>query len=296
MSVTVIVPTLWRRRNYHQTIYDCYRNQTYKNKKLIVFEDGENSVPSEFWLSVATTDDTVSYLHEKTLLTIGGKRNRMIEMATTEYIAHFDDDDIYMPNYLEVMMNSIGDAYLCKLLGWLNYTPNMDYFNILHSSPPTSRRMDMLYHRPDGIYYYRRAGIAADADTWLEFGFSYLYKRSVYPEISFQDKNLGEDYEFAFAIKKKYSIKLVENITAPIVIKRQLLTNTSISWPNMHIPKGMISYINKIQIYGNHIFGLNDIPGVSKKDDMEKSKDDSHVKDDSIFGYNDTDISCQDAR
>lgn len=270
MSVTVIIPTMWKRKHYHQAIYNCYKSQTYKNRKLIVFEDKENSAPSEFWLSVAECDKSVTYLHEKKNYTIGMKRNKMIERATTEYIAHFDDDDIYMPNYLEIMMNYIGDAYFCKLLGWLNYTPEINVFNkFIKIYPSYQSKLDFLYRKHDGIYYYRKAGIRSNPNTYLEFGFSYLYKRGVYPDISFLDKNLGEDYDFAYAIKKKYPIKLVENITEPIVIKRQLQLNTSISWPNLHIPIEMIGFLNKIQIYHNNIF--------------------------IIETNEDTDISCQDA-
>ena len=292
MSVTVIIPTTWKRKHFHQVIYNCYRNQTYKNKKLIVFEDQENTEPSEFWLSVVKTDGSVFYMHEKKTYTIGAKRNKLIEKATTEYIAHFDDDDIYMPNYLEVMMNYIGDAYFCKLLSWLNYMPNMSLFNkYVNLNPSYRSKFDYLYHKHDGIYYYRRTGRREDPDTYLEFGFSYLYKRCVYPEISFPDINLGEDYEFAYAIKKKHSIKLIENISEPIVIKRQFQFNTSISWPNLIIPKKMIEFVNKIQIYHNNVFVLSDLPVVSKKNDMNM-----FVKDDNLIENVNLDISCQDAR
>src|SRR4051794_13447300 len=105
MKVSVITPTFGRER-YLPSLFRCFAEQTYADRELLVYDDSPH--PSPFMTSLA--DPRVTYRHHPQRLTIGEKRNRLIEQARGEVVAFFDDDDCYAPGYLEAMVAALGDA------------------------------------------------------------------------------------------------------------------------------------------------------------------------------------------
>src|SRR3978361_2118037 len=101
MRVSVVTPTFGRER-YLAGLYQGFAAQTHQDRELLVFDD--SPVPSAFFARLA--GPRVRYLHAPERLTIGEKRNRLIELATGEVIAFFDDDDHYAPGYLRAMLRS----------------------------------------------------------------------------------------------------------------------------------------------------------------------------------------------
>jgi glycosyltransferase involved in cell wall biosynthesis len=244
MSITVIIPTTNERNKYHNSIYKNYISQTYTNKKLIVYEDGNDTKPSNFWENKSKQHIDITYIHSDIKHTIGHKRNEMIEKSTTEYIAHFDDDDIYLPTYLEHMIKEIGDCYLCKLTTWLNYTSDSFIFR--------DRLQLLKIDKNGGAFYYRKHNLTEDETHHLHFGFSYIYKKSIYPDIKYDNVCFNEDTPFAEKIRNKYKIKLIETIEEPRVIHIQHTGNTSLCHPNYNIPESIKKYIKKLSIRNNN--------------------------------------------
>ena len=248
MSVTIIIPTTNERQHFHKAIFNCYVNQTYRNKQLIVFEDGVNSTPSQFWIDMSSQRNDITYIHDNSRRdSIGLKRNIMIEHATTDYIAHFDDDDIYLPTYIEFMISHMTpDTALCKLSGWLNYTYN--YSSI------EGRRQKLLLPESSqkngtvGAFYYRQ--LVPKYFTMLEFGFSYVYRRDVCKHIKFRNVSFNEDTPWALAVQKQYNVNIVQLGINPQVIHIQHDINTSKAHPNIQIPARMIDYVKRLRIHG----------------------------------------------
>jgi glycosyltransferase involved in cell wall biosynthesis len=94
--------------------------QTWPNKVLVVVDSGPK--PSPFLKKLQ--DERLRYVHVKmqdeAAVSIGTKRNTAAAAAGDEadLIAHFDDDDIYAPCYLETLEAARGDAEMVKLSAW----------------------------------------------------------------------------------------------------------------------------------------------------------------------------------
>lgn len=197
-TVSVICPT-YNRPDKHPLLYLAFSHQHYPNKELLVHDDSAR--PSPFFLNLK--DERVTYIHNPIRKSIGTKRNDLIALAKGEIIAHFDDDDYYAPTYLETMVRNLGDADLVKFSKWLAYRESdhtfweWDTTNIGHShfiisgwgDPDQVRDFTELV--PDPKSYN-------EANTW-GYGFSFVFRKSLWEECHFPDTSAGEDGLFARA-------------------------------------------------------------------------------------------------
>ena len=88
MKVSVICPT-FNRHERHKNLYAAFSQQSYRECELLVLDDSREASPS----FLALKNPRVQYLHSTTRESVGVKRNRLVEIATGDIIAHFDDDD-----------------------------------------------------------------------------------------------------------------------------------------------------------------------------------------------------------
>lgn len=94
--ISCIMPT-YNRRSFIPLTLECFRAQTYPNKELIVVDDGTDAVGDLLELEAG-----VRYIRVPPRRTIGAKRNLACEQSRGEFIAHWDDDDWYAPERLQV--------------------------------------------------------------------------------------------------------------------------------------------------------------------------------------------------
>lgn len=102
--ITVITPT-YNRAEYLGNAIDSVLSQTYKDFELIIIDD--NQFDSEARKKTEDVlckylDPRIKYLKNPRNLGGAAARNRGVDMAKGEYIAFLDDDDIYLPERLEV--------------------------------------------------------------------------------------------------------------------------------------------------------------------------------------------------
>lgn len=102
--ITVITPT-YKRHHYLKNAIDSVLSQTYTDFELIVVDDNpaeseERKLTEEVMKQI--TDPRVRYVQNAKNLGGAGSRNVAIEMAKGEFIAFLDDDDMYLPDRLEV--------------------------------------------------------------------------------------------------------------------------------------------------------------------------------------------------
>ena len=94
MDVSIVIPT-YNRKKFSDLISLNIRLQTYPFiKEIIIADDGEESERL-----VLDVPYTILY-YRVPRMTIGEKRNFLMEKATGHYIANFDTDDFYNPEYL----------------------------------------------------------------------------------------------------------------------------------------------------------------------------------------------------
>jgi len=158
------------------------------DKELVVVDTGLR--PSPFFSSL--TDARVKYHHlhgRGDALTVGAKRNRAVTLASGEFVAHFDDDDLYAPPYLEEMLRAMqeGAAHAVKLRSW--YT--------LDVASGICGKLDANAGLPQPLEGSRQRGLFTHG-----YGFSFVYRREVALRVPFYDTTWGEDLFFAYALEE----------------------------------------------------------------------------------------------
>jgi glycosyltransferase involved in cell wall biosynthesis len=195
-SVSVVIATYGERHAYHELIYKAYKAQDYNGKlNLIIYDNA--STPSPFFTAdnAAKYDHSVIYKHTTKTpneLSLGAKRNKLVEMSASDILVVWDDDDFYGKNYVSFMVEKLGklDADFLKSTKWL-----MAHFN----------------KKGDGLEYHTVSPNVGKTHGW---GFSYIFNRKVYTETKcrYADQNRGEEDPFAECVDqhKKYSFKRFE--------------------------------------------------------------------------------------
>ena len=178
--VSCISPTTPERHLFHESaLYRCFNAQTHADIELIVVDTGP--VKSPFFTSPAFNDERVTYLWQKPHQTIGEKRNLAIQHASGDIICHFDDDDLYAPEYVATMVRAMEaeGADFVKLSAWLVHDLQSDATGLFDGDSGMPHP-SLVPLRNQFIYTY---------------GFSFLYRRALFPIFSFADTSWGEDQD-----------------------------------------------------------------------------------------------------
>ena len=181
--VSCISPTTPERHLFHETaLYRCFNAQTHPDIELIVVDTG--SVPSPFFTdkgSPGKEDKRVTYLWQEKHQTIGEKRNLAIQHASGDIICHFDDDDLYAPQYIETMVKAMekDNADFVKLSAWLVHDLQTDATGLFDAETPMPHEQ-LKQLREQFLFTY---------------GFSFLYRKALFPTFSFLATSWGEDQD-----------------------------------------------------------------------------------------------------
>ena len=149
-----------------------FTQQNYQNKELILLleatDDEFKQIQNQ--LSEITNVKLVRQLnHEK----LGSVFNKGVGLSNGEYIAKFDDDDYYGPNYLSDGILPF-DYTIASVVG---------------------KTETFLYHENSEKFYLRFSG---KSHKYLDFvmGATIIAKREVFDYVKFGETNTGEDSEF----------------------------------------------------------------------------------------------------
>ncbi|HEY4085995.1 MAG TPA: glycosyltransferase [Bryobacteraceae bacterium] len=165
--ISCIMPT-WNRRAFIPLALECFQAQTYPFKELILVDDGDDHIGD----LVKDVPD-VRYLRLPRRTTIGQKRNAACELASGEFIAHWDDDDWYSPERLARQVNPLL-AGTHEITGLTNdFMVEMPRGAFWRTTPDLHRRMfcgdvhggTIAYRRDlwSGGIQYPNASLAEDA-------------------------------------------------------------------------------------------------------------------------------------
>ncbi len=103
-KVSVIIPT-YNRASYLKEAVQSVLDQTYRNFELIIVDDGSTDNTEEVVASF--TDDRIRYIKKNNEGHAGKTRNVGLENARGEYIAFLDDDDVWLPEKLELQIKTM---------------------------------------------------------------------------------------------------------------------------------------------------------------------------------------------
>lgn len=230
VKISLVTPTFGREA-FLPGLYRCFAAQTHFDRELLVFDD--SPAPSPFFTLLR--DARVRYRHAPARLTIGEKRNQLIEEAQGDLIAFFDDDDFYAPNYLAVMADGLGDADLIKLAGWFALSVPDDALFFWD----TSAHHALHYKVGEGAI-----GYAASTDFSPDFaaknvdgyGFSYVFRRAAFGAARFPAKNFAEDVAFLSVLRAQGRRIVHAQDSIGLCVHILHNRNTSVIYPQYRLP------------------------------------------------------------
>jgi len=189
-AISIITPTYQRERLLqlqHRTVL----RQTEQDFEWLILDDSPE--PSTYFSQL--NDARIRYTHYAgNRLTIGSKRNWLVERSQSAFIAHFDDDDFYANDYLSTMRaRLVRGADLSKLSAWFVYTTRarkLGYWDTRITRGLHFRFSDELI-KPVLLTDTN----AQSFDThYAGYGFSYAYRRALWQKTPFPDQNFNEDW------------------------------------------------------------------------------------------------------
>jgi glycosyltransferase involved in cell wall biosynthesis len=229
--VSIITPTRDRSAML-QRARAFIRSQDYPDIEWLVLDDS----PEPDRTLAATRNKRLTYIHEERQEPIGAKRNQLIDRAKGEFIVQFDDDDYYAPGYVSTMLRALAEkkAGLINLRGWYLYDLRSRFFGY----------WDMM--RKVGPHYRcDRNGVslivlderhAPDFEhNHLGFGFSYVFRRSVWERAKFPEVNFDEDGGFSLAAQEHAKVDGIYDTTG-LCLHLLHERSSSCCWPQHHLP------------------------------------------------------------
>ena len=135
---------------------------------------------------LAQYTDEIEIIVSETDLTIGEKRNQLLDAATGDYIVFVDDDDDVHKKYVRLILSAIKTKPDCVGMQGIIHRPGMEGFVFKHSLKCKEWKEDvkkkMFFRTPNHLN---------------------PVKREIATRVRFVDKmNFGEDNEYANRIKK----------------------------------------------------------------------------------------------
>jgi glycosyltransferase involved in cell wall biosynthesis len=103
-SVSCLIPT-YNRREFVPRAIDCFLNQDYANRELIVIDDGTDPIED-----VLLHDPRLRWVRLESRQTIGAKRNAGADAAAGQLLANSDEDDRCAPWRLSYQVERLQSA------------------------------------------------------------------------------------------------------------------------------------------------------------------------------------------
>lgn len=200
MKVSVIIPS-YNRFRYLENAIRSVKSQTHNNTEIIVINDGStehyySSVPYILppnAIYVNMNQNSSNVVDEGRA---AYTRNIGIKLATGDYVAFLDDDDVWFPEKLELQLKEM-EKHNClmscseALIGNGVYREGVDYPKYI-----------VEYHRD----FYNKIGIKTFPNTWNKnfllkhnscITSSVIIHKSIIDKIGLMPhKRVGEDYEY----------------------------------------------------------------------------------------------------
>lgn len=162
MMFSILIPTLTSRGHFYSRIH----NQLSRLIAETPFSDNIEIIP----------------LCDNRELTIGEKRNKLLEMATGEYSAFVDDDDLVDGNYIKLIMQVLPEGFDGIGFKGLIFTDGKNPKQFIHKVGESYDTRNQIYYRP----------------------LNHLnpIKTSIMRKIGFPSLNHAEDFDFSNRLKE----------------------------------------------------------------------------------------------
>jgi glycosyltransferase involved in cell wall biosynthesis len=174
MLISVIVP-VYNAEKYIKACADSILSQTYSNIELILVDDGSKDKSPQICDEIADKDSRVKVCHQKNA-GVSAARNKGMELATGEYVAFVDNDDIMPPKALESYVSVMGEDRPLLIQGNVAFTDT--HQKAVESDFPSDPDKKK-YVSPVDFFY--RNGVSK-SDVWGKLFHKSMTSKYKYPE------------------------------------------------------------------------------------------------------------------
>lgn len=180
--VSIVCSTI--RQHFMENVFQNYETQVLKEKELIIILNRDD-ISIDKWQIRAKFSQNVSIYQLQEKLTLGECLNFGIKKARYDFIAKFDDDDYYAPNYL---------------------SQSMEYFNKTNADL-VGKRTIYMYFEDEKILAIHKPGKENKFVNQGLKGATLIFKKDISKKVWFPKLNLGEDTFFIRqCIKNKFKV------------------------------------------------------------------------------------------
>ena len=134
--VSVLTPIYNTNPGHLREMIESILNQTFTDFEFLILNDSpDNKEIEKIVMEYAKHDKRVKYAKNDKNMGITPSRNKLLKMASGEYLAIFDHDDISVPTRLEQQVAYLdANPYVGVVSGWLQY---FGADNIIMKNPET---------------------------------------------------------------------------------------------------------------------------------------------------------------
>lgn len=241
MPVISIITPSFARQTLLERQHAIVLAQSEQDFEWLILDDSPR--PSPYF--AALNDPRIRYHHHAgERLTVGTKRNWLVEQAQAPVIAHFDDDDYYAPDYLTVMLEKLArnGADLVKFSGWYLYCLRYRQLSYWDTNITSGLAYRMSRDGVTPVIISEEDGKDL-ANNYAGFGNTYVYRKSIWRDIRFPDINFNEDYAFAGAAIEAGCRFAHFRETDGMCLKIMRPDGISIAWPQWLLPDFLLTQL-----------------------------------------------------
>lgn len=198
--VSIVTPS-YNRHALLKHQYASILKQSEQDFEWLILDDSPE--PSPYFTQI--DDRRVRYHHHRgAKMLVSAKRNWLVERARASIIAHFDDDDYYAPCYLATMLARLQSQAcdITKLSAWFVYSAQLKRLGYWNT-------VDMLglhftFGPEPALHAFFNHTVPENMrNNYLGYGFSYVYRKSLWQRTPFPAVEYASDYGFVAAAMAK---------------------------------------------------------------------------------------------
>ena len=237
--VSIVLP-IYNGEKYMRQSIESVVNQTYHNWELIIIDDCSSDSSPEIAKEYASKDDKIHYYRNEENLKLPRSLNRGFSLAKGDYLTWTSDDNMYLSEAIERMVNTIESEHADFVFATCDViNEDGEVFEIIKAPKD-----------------YKNAIIGGDF-----VGACFLYTRRVYETVGDYDVNkfLVEDYDYWLRVFFRFEVFNIEDTLYLYRLHNGALTNTEkkdrinsmcekVLWDNIG-NYGRLSFLQKYYFY-----------------------------------------------
>lgn len=190
--IDVLIP-IYNGEKYIAKCLDSLLNQTYKNLRIVIADDGSTDSSANIIKSYVEKNSNIELYSKTNEKSISKTRNFLLSKITSPLFTFFDSDDYAEPTYIEELYNLM-----------INYNADMSICGKSRHSEFKEVNLEPFNRKQDKIYFMNKQECLAEMLSSNMFNgtvYAKLMKTETLKNADF-DNNIhyGEDLDFCFKI------------------------------------------------------------------------------------------------